>query len=59
MLNRRRFAGLLGATAMGGLAAPALITPSFAQAAAPLLPRGNYLIKNGAVITVELRGAAR
>ncbi len=56
MLNRRRFAGLLGATAMGGLAAPALIRPSFAQGAAPLLPRGNYLIKNGAVITVDAAG---
>jgi hypothetical protein len=33
LLNRRRFAGLLGATAIGGFAAPALIRPSFAQGA--------------------------
>ena len=44
---------------MGGLAAPALITPSFAQAAAPPLPRGNYLIKNGAVITVDAGGVVQ
>ena len=56
MLNRRRFGGLLGATAIGGLSAPALIGSSFAQATAPLLPRGNYLIKNGAVITVDAAG---
>ena len=56
MLNRRRFTKLLGATAMSGLAAPALIKPSFAQDAAALLPRGNYLIKNGAVITVDAAG---
>ena len=56
MLNRRRFARLLGATALGGLAAPALISRSFSQGAAPLLPRGNYLIKNGAVITVDTAG---
>jgi 5-methylthioadenosine/S-adenosylhomocysteine deaminase len=57
MLNRRRFAKLLSATALSGLAAPALIKPSFGQAAAPRLqPRGNYLIKNGAVITVDAAG---
>jgi cytosine/adenosine deaminase-related metal-dependent hydrolase len=56
MLNRRRFTKLLSATAMSGLAAPALIRPSFAQGAAALLPRGNYLIKNGAVITVDPAG---
>src|SRR6266540_3054909 len=55
MLNRRRLAGLLGATAVGALAAPALITPPFAQVAAPL-QRGNYLVKNGAVITVDAAG---
>jgi len=53
MLNRRRFARLLGATAISGLSTPALIAPLFAQATAPLLPRGNYVIKNGAVITVD------
>ena len=40
MLSRRRFTALLGATALGSLAAPALIKPSFAQGAAPLVPRG-------------------
>ena len=53
MLNRRRFAKLLGATAMSGMAAPALISPAFAQGAAPALARGNYLIRNGDVITVD------
>src|SRR5215204_321364 len=56
MLNRRRFGGLLGATAISGLCAPALIGPLFAQATPPLLPRGNYVIKNGAVITVDTAG---
>jgi cytosine/adenosine deaminase-related metal-dependent hydrolase len=56
MLNRRRFTKLLGATTMTGLAAPALVGRSFAQGAAPLLPRGHYLIKNGAVITVAQQG---
>src|ERR1043165_8399385 len=53
MINRRTFGGLLGATASSGLPAPPLITKSFAQGAAPTVPRGNYLIKNGAVITVD------
>ena len=53
MLNRRSFAKLAGATALSGLAAPALISPSFGQGAAPAVARGNYLIKNGAVITVD------
>jgi 5-methylthioadenosine/S-adenosylhomocysteine deaminase len=53
MLDRRRFSGLLGATALSALAAPALISPSFAQGAAPAVGRGHYLIKNGAVITVD------
>ena len=56
MLSRRRFTGLLGATAIGGLAAPARIRPSFAQGPAPLPSRGNYLIKNGAVVTVDAAG---
>jgi cytosine/adenosine deaminase-related metal-dependent hydrolase len=53
MLSRRTFAKLAGATALSGLAAPALISPSFGQGAAPAVVRGNYLIKNGAVITVD------
>jgi len=40
MLNRRRFTKLLGATALSGMAAPALISPAFAQgAASALVPR--------------------
>ena len=58
MLDRRTFAKFAGATALSGLSAPALIAPSFAQATAPLLPRGNYVIKNGAVITVDRRRRA-
>ena len=53
MLDRRTFAKFAGATALSGLAAPALISRSFAQGAAPAAVRGNYLIKNGAVITVD------
>ena len=53
MLSRRRFAKFVGATALSGLAAPALISRSFGQGLAPTVPRGNYLIKNGAVITVD------
>src|SRR5258708_29642033 len=53
MLNRRTFGALLSATALSGLAAPPLISRSFAQGPAPTVPRGNYLIKNGAVITVD------
>src|SRR5215510_7021028 len=53
MLDRRRFASLFGTTALASLAAPARISRAFAQGAAPAVPRGNYLIKNGAVITVD------
>ena len=53
MLNRRTFGALLGATTASGLAAPAQIRRSFAQGSAPTAPRGNYLIKNGAIITVD------
>jgi cytosine/adenosine deaminase-related metal-dependent hydrolase len=56
MLNRRMFGKLTGANALTTLAAPALSSRSFAQGAAPLLARGNYLIKNGAVITVDAAG---
>src|SRR5215212_3868647 len=52
MLNRRSFAKLAGATALSSLAPPALRRAAFAQGTAPI-PRGNYLIKNGAVITVD------
>jgi cytosine/adenosine deaminase-related metal-dependent hydrolase len=53
MLTRRIFGALLGGTAMTGLAAPAQIHRSFAQGSAPTVARGNYLIKYGAVITVD------
>jgi cytosine/adenosine deaminase-related metal-dependent hydrolase len=54
MLDRRRFTQLLGATALGGLPAPALVRSAFAQGgAAPVAARGHYLIKGGAVITVD------
>jgi cytosine/adenosine deaminase-related metal-dependent hydrolase len=53
MLNRRAFAKLAGATALTGLAAPSLMTRSLAQGAGPAVARGNYLIKNGAIITVD------
>jgi cytosine/adenosine deaminase-related metal-dependent hydrolase len=53
MLNRRRFAKLAGATALGALAAPAAIRRSFAQGAAGPVARGNYLIRNGAIVTVD------
>jgi 5-methylthioadenosine/S-adenosylhomocysteine deaminase len=52
MMNRRRFGQLLGATALTGLGAMA-VSPAFAQGATPAVPRGHYLIKNGAVITVD------
>ena len=58
MLDRRTFAKFAGATALSGLAAPALISRSFGQGAAPAAARGNYLIKNGAVITVDRRRRA-
>ncbi len=53
MLNRRRFTRLLGATALSALPAPALVRPSFAQGAAPTVARGHYLLKGGAVVTVD------
>jgi len=61
MLNRRAFAKLAGATAaklagataLSGLAAPALVSRSLAQGGAPTVARAHYLIKNGAVITVD------
>jgi 5-methylthioadenosine/S-adenosylhomocysteine deaminase len=57
MLNRRRFANLAGATALSVVSAPALIRRSFAQGTAAPVARGHYLIRNGAVITVDpLRG---
>ena len=54
MLNRRTF--LLGATALAGVAAPGLVSPAMAQSAPPTVARGTYLIRNGAVITVDKAG---
>jgi len=57
MLNRRRFANLLGATALSAVSAPPLVQRTFAQGTGAPVARGHYLIKNGAVITVDpLRG---
>ena len=53
MVTRRRFGTLLGATALAGLSAPALVARSFAQPAPALAARGNYLIKSGSVLTVD------
>jgi 5-methylthioadenosine/S-adenosylhomocysteine deaminase len=54
MLNRRSFTRLLGATALAGLAAPAIVSSTSAQA--QTAGRGHYLIRNGAVITVDQVG---
>src|SRR4051812_5874375 len=57
MVTRRHFGKLLGATALGAVAGPGLMSQAFAQAAsrppskAPA--RGTYLIRNGSVITVD------
>jgi cytosine/adenosine deaminase-related metal-dependent hydrolase len=56
MLNRRTFARLLGAAALTKVASPATISPARAQSAGPSVARGTYLIKNGAVITVDKAG---
>src|SRR5262245_17010944 len=54
MLTRRAFAQLSSATALSGcgLAIPGPVTTR-ASAQAASLPRGNYVIKNGAVITID------
>jgi 5-methylthioadenosine/S-adenosylhomocysteine deaminase len=48
MLTRRAFAKSLSATALTGLGAPAFIGSAGAQ-----VSRGSYLIKSGAVVTVD------
>lgn len=55
MLNRRAFTRLLGATALAGVAAPAIVSPAIAQGTGGAA-RGSYLIRNGAVITVDKAG---
>jgi 5-methylthioadenosine/S-adenosylhomocysteine deaminase len=56
MLSRRTFTSLLGATALTGVTAPAIISPARGQGAAPMAARGTYLIRDGAVITVDKAG---
>jgi 5-methylthioadenosine/S-adenosylhomocysteine deaminase len=51
MPSRRTFAKLLGATALSGCGSTGLIARALAQTAP--VPRGAYLVKNGAVITVD------
>jgi len=52
-MNRRRFASLVGATALSAVSAPAIIRRAFAQGPAAPVARGHYLVKNGSVITVD------
>jgi 5-methylthioadenosine/S-adenosylhomocysteine deaminase len=56
MLSRRTFTSLLGATALTGVTAPAIISSALGQGAAPMAARGTYLIRDGAVITVDKAG---
>jgi 5-methylthioadenosine/S-adenosylhomocysteine deaminase len=56
MLNRRTFTHLLGAATLAGLATPAVKFPAMAQGTAATGKRGAYLIRNGAVITVDRAG---
>jgi 5-methylthioadenosine/S-adenosylhomocysteine deaminase len=56
MLTRRTFAKFVGTTALGGCAggAPGMTAEPVAQRApAAAVARGSYLIKNGAVVTVD------
>jgi len=54
MLNRRAFAKLAGATALSACGpTPGVIARAFAQGAAPAVARGHYLIKGGAVLTID------
>jgi 5-methylthioadenosine/S-adenosylhomocysteine deaminase len=55
MLTRRTFAKFMGASTLAscGYAAPAFIAQTVAQPASMSISRGTYLIKNGAVITVD------
>jgi 5-methylthioadenosine/S-adenosylhomocysteine deaminase len=53
MLTRRTFATLLGATSLGGVIPSGFVGSAVAQSAPGSVPRGSYLIKNGAVVTVD------
>src|SRR3979411_1084840 len=57
MLTRRALAKFVGAAALSGGLPFGLAAQTIAQSAVAPLPRGTYLIKNGAVVTVdEARG---
>ena len=53
MLTRRTFAKFLGATALSGSGPSGFIADALAQNAAAPVPRGSYLIRNGAVVAVD------
>jgi hypothetical protein len=53
MLTRRALAKFVGAAALSGALPFGLAAKAIAQTAAAPLPRGTYLIKNGAVVTVD------
>src|SRR6195256_3799521 len=53
MLTRRALAKFVGAAALSGGLPFGLAAQTIAQSAAAPLPRGTYLIKNGAVVTVD------
>ena len=52
-MKRRDFTKLAGTVTLAAFGAPALISRTAAQGAAPNVQRGTYLINNGAVITVD------
>ena len=53
MLTRRALAKFVGAAALAGGMPLGLAGRTIAQSAAAPRPRGTYLIKNGAVVTVD------
>ena len=53
MLTRRALAKFVGAAALGGGMPLGLAARAIAQSGAAPRPRGAYLIKNGAVVTVD------
>ena len=53
MLTRRTFTNALGTTALGAAVPSGFIGSARAQGAASPVSRGSYLIKNGAVVTVD------
>jgi 5-methylthioadenosine/S-adenosylhomocysteine deaminase len=55
-MKRRDFTKLARTVTFAAFGAPALISRTAAQGAAPNAQRGTYLINNGAVITVDPKG---